>query len=183
MLHERGASSLSQTIPVTSHDGSQQLAIGRLALIILCAMPNTDHWHSNLVIFTRPLSERNGDRSIPDRISPALQPFIQSVILAPPIKEERVKMSDELANMRTLAKDCPDRVRPRIVAKLLSLDTVGCDTAWGQMEVIPLVSHEHPSFKRLGYLAIAHMFDETNECIGLITATVQKDLAHPNGAV
>jgi hypothetical protein len=113
----------------------------------------------------------------------ALRPFLQSVILAPTIDEERIKMTDELANMRTLAKEGQDRYRPRVVAKLLWMDSFGLDIAWGEMEIINLMSHERVSFKRIGYLAAGHVFDERNERIVLITSTVQKDLGHADPAV
>lgn len=112
-----------------------------------------------------------------------LEKFINSIITAPTIEEERVLITNELANMRTKVKDMDGRQKPRLVAKLLYLDTYGYDTAWGQMEVISLMTNDIPSYKRIGYIAAAHMFDEANERIVLITATVQKDLASPNPAV
>ena len=112
-----------------------------------------------------------------------LEKFINGIITAPTIEEERVLITNELANMRTKVKEMEERQKPRLVAKLLYLDTYGYDTAWGQMEVISLMTNDRPSYKRIGYIAAAHMFDEANERIVLITATVQKDLASPNPAV
>ena len=112
-----------------------------------------------------------------------LEKFINGIITAPTIEEERVLITNELANMRTKVKDMEERQKPRLVAKLLYLDTYGYDTAWGQMEVISLMTNDRPSYKRIGYIAAAHMFDEANERIVLITATVQKDLASSNPAV
>jgi hypothetical protein len=66
----------------------------------------------------------------------SLASFIHSVVLAPTLEERRTLITDELANMRTFVKDCPSHHRPRLFAKLLWLDTMGCDTAWGQMEVV-----------------------------------------------
>jgi hypothetical protein len=109
--------------------------------------------------------------------------FIRSLIFAPTLDDERTLITDELAAMRGFAKDCPNHLKPGMIAKLLYLDTIGSDTAWGQMEVISLMTHDRASYKRIGYLAAAHMFDETNERIVLITATVQKDLSNPNTAI
>jgi hypothetical protein len=113
----------------------------------------------------------------------SLQKFLKSIVLAPTIEDERVLITEELASMRTLVRECSDRHRPRIIAKLLYLGTIGCDTAWGQMEAVGLMAHERPSYKRIGYLTVAQMLDETNERIVLITSTVQKDLQNPDPVV
>jgi AP-1 complex subunit gamma-1 len=102
---------------------------------------------------------------------------------APTLEEERVLISHEVANLRTLARDCPDRDRPCLVSKLLALHTLGFDAACGQMEVVSLMGHERQSYKRWGYLAAGQLFDERNERLVLGTATIQKDLTHASPAV
>jgi AP-1 complex subunit gamma-1 len=113
----------------------------------------------------------------------SFQKFVESLILASTIEDERVLITEELASMRTLSQDCSDRHRPGLVAKLLYLGTIGCDTAWGQMEAVGLMAHDRPSFKRVGYLTVAQMFDESNERVVLITSTVQKDLQNTDTSV
>ncbi|OHS94893.1 Adaptin N terminal region family protein [Tritrichomonas foetus] len=116
-------------------------------------------------------------------MSTRTQPFIQSLITAPTIEQERVLITNELANMRTLIKEANERMMPRIMSKIIYLTMIGYDTAWGQMEIINLMTHERPSYKRMAYLAASLMFDANNERIVLITASVQKDLNHSNPVV
>jgi hypothetical protein len=113
----------------------------------------------------------------------SLHSLIENILYAQSIEDERVLITEELASMRTLVRDCLDRWKPRLIAKLLYLGTLGYDTAWGQMEAIRLMAHERVSYKRIGYLTVAHMFDETNERIVLLTATIQRDLQNPVTAV
>lgn len=109
-------------------------------------------------------------------MSQTTQAFIKAILVAPSIEEERVLISNELANMRTFIKDCHDQYKPRIINKLLYLTMLGHETAWAQMDVISLMTHERISYKRIGYLAAMTLFDEYNERIVLLTATVQRDL-------
>lgn len=99
------------------------------------------------------------------------------------IEDERVIISNELANMRTFIRDCSEHYKPRLVLKLMYLDMIGENTAWGQMEIVSLMAHDRPSYKRIGYLAAANILDEDNERIVLITHTMQKDLTNPNPLV
>jgi AP-3 complex subunit delta-1 len=112
-------------------------------------------------------------------MSSSVQSFIHSLVMAPTLEDERSLIADELAGMRTYAKDCPAHRVPRVVAKLLYLDGLGCDTAWSQMAVVGLMAHERASHKRIGYIAAGHMFDAANERTVLLTATVQRDLRSP----
>jgi hypothetical protein len=112
-----------------------------------------------------------------------IRTFLREMVEAPTLEEEHVLIADEIANLRTLAKDSTDSDRPVIVAKLLLFSTLGFDTAWGQMEVVNLMSRDRFSDKRIGYLVAAHIFDEANERCVLITATIQKDLTNPNAFV
>ena len=116
-------------------------------------------------------------------MSTRTQAFIQSLITAPTIEQERILITNELANMRTLIKDANERLWPRLMAKIIYLTMLGYDTAWAQMEIINLMTHERPSYKQLAYIASSLMFDSNNERIVLITASIQKDLKHPNPAV
>jgi AP-3 complex subunit delta-1 len=113
----------------------------------------------------------------------SLRAFLEAVVTAATLEDERLIVADELANMRTLVKDSPDGVHPRVIAKLVFLDTLGFDIAWGQMEIVNLMSRTRLSHKRIGYLAASSQFNETNERIVLITATVHKDLSNPSPIV
>ena len=106
--------------------------------------------------------------------------FIISMLETETIEEERVVIANELANMRTYIRECPENLKPRLVIKLLYLDMIGENTAWGQMEIVSLMAHDRPSYKRVGYLAAANMLDEDNDRLVLITHTMQKDLTSTN---
>lgn len=116
-------------------------------------------------------------------MSTKTQSFIQSLIVAPTIEQERILITNELANMRTLIKDANDRLMPRLMAKIIYLTMLGYDTAWAQMEIVNLMTHDRPSYKQLAYIAASLMFDSNNERIVLLTASIQKDLNSTNPAV
>ena len=109
-----------------------------------------------------------------------LTEFIASVRLADSIDHERFLIKSEQADMRTYIRECDPMLRPRIVAKMLFLATLGEDVAYGQMEVLTLMTHDVFSFKRIGYLAAAVMLDEASELTVLITHTITKDLQNPD---
>ena len=116
-------------------------------------------------------------------MSTKFEDFIISFLETDTIEEERVVVSNELANMRTYIRDCPEYKKPSIVAKLFYLDIIGENTAWGQMEIVSLMAHDRPSYKRIGYLAAANMLDEDNDRLVLITHTMQKDLTNTSPEV
>ena len=111
-------------------------------------------------------------RSVPE--------FIAAVRLADSLEEERFIIADEQADMRTYIKECDPELRPRIVAKLIFLNILGENVAYGQMEVLTLMSNEEFSYKRIGYLAASLLLNETSELTVLLTHTVMKDLQSGN---
>jgi AP-1 complex subunit gamma-1 len=109
-----------------------------------------------------------------------LSEFIASVRLASSVERERFIITSEQADIRTYIRECDPLLRPRIVAKMLFLATLGENVAYGQMEVLTLMSHEVFSFKRIGYVAATVMLDEASELTVLITHTIVKDLQNPD---
>jgi len=106
----------------------------------------------------------------------SLTEFIASVRLADSIEHERFLINSEQADIRTYIREMDPLLRPRIVAKMLFLQTLGETVAYGQMEVLTLMSHDSFSYKRIGYIAAAVMLDESSELTVLITHTILKDL-------
>ena len=107
--------------------------------------------------------------------SPLLE-FISSVRLAESPDEERQLIAAEQADLRTYIRICDPYQRPRVVAKLVYLSTIGENVSYGQMEVLTLMASDHFSFKRIGYLAAGVILDETSELAVLLTHTIVKDL-------
>lgn len=113
-------------------------------------------------------------------MSQSTESFIRSCLLSRSIEEERVIIADEQACMRTFIRDCDPNYRPRIVGKLIYLSIRGIDTAWGQMEVVNLISHDRFSYKMIAYLGCGLLLDESNERVVLITHAIHNDLQSNN---
>ncbi|OHT11707.1 Adaptin N terminal region family protein [Tritrichomonas foetus] len=110
----------------------------------------------------------------------SLTEFIASIRLAESIEEERYLITTEQADMRTYIRDCDPYLRPRLISKMVFLNILGENVAYGQMEVLTLMSSDLFSFKRLGYMAAGVLLDESNELTVLLTHTLLKDLQSPN---
>lgn len=105
-----------------------------------------------------------------------LSDFIASLRLSDSIEQEKFLVASEQADMRSYIRECDPALRPRIVSKLVFLSTIGENVAYGQMEVLTLMSHDLFSYKRIGYMAASVMLDESSEISVLITHTILKDL-------
>lgn len=64
----------------------------------------------------------------------------------------------------------------RNVAKLLYIHMLGYPTQFGQMECLKLIVSPLYPDKRLGYLALMLLLDETSELLTLATNAIQKHL-------
>jgi hypothetical protein len=102
--------------------------------------------------------------------------FISSIRQAENAEEERQLISCEQADMRTYIRTCDPEFRPRVIAKIIFLSNLGETVAYGQMEILTLMSHERLSYKRVAYVAAGLLLDESSELTVLLTHTVLKDL-------
>lgn len=94
---------------------------------------------------------------------------------------ERAVIAKECALIRTAFKDESAQVyRHRNVAKLMYVDMLGYPTHFGQMEVLKLIAAGSFSEKRVGYLALSVLLDETTEVLMLVTQSLKNDLLHSN---
>lgn len=109
-----------------------------------------------------------------------LYEFIDSVRTADTIEKERYYIATEEAQIRAFTRGGDAAIRPRVVSKLMVLDMLGENTAWGQMEAIKLMGHDTFSYKRVGYLGGAVLLDETADLTVLVTHTLLKDLQTPD---
>jgi hypothetical protein len=102
--------------------------------------------------------------------------FVNSVRLADTLEDERFLLKTEQAQIRAYLKKPDASLRPRAVSKLVFLDMVGENTAWGQMEALALMSDDRFSFKRVGYVCASCLLDQTAELTVLVTQTLLHDL-------
>lgn len=105
-----------------------------------------------------------------------LRDFISSIRLAESIEQEKFLIATEQAQIRAYIKKIDPEYRPRIVAKLVFLEMIGQNPAWGQMEAITLMTNERFSYKRIGYICTSVLLDQTNDLSVLVTQTLLRDL-------
>jgi hypothetical protein len=102
--------------------------------------------------------------------------FVNAVRLAETAEDEQYLLKTEEAQIRACLKKTDSSLRPRIVSKLVFLDMVGENTAWGQMEALTLMTDDRFSFKRVGYICASALLDQTTELTVLVTQTLLRDL-------
>jgi hypothetical protein len=108
-----------------------------------------------------------------------LNDFISSVRLAPSLDDERYIVSTEQAQIRAYLRKIDPDLRPRIVSKIVFLDMIGENPAWGQMESLTLMTHDRFSFKRVGYICASILLNQTSDLTVLVTQTLLSDLSNP----
>lgn len=105
-----------------------------------------------------------------------LNDFISQVRLADTIEDERFIISTEKAQIRAYIKKMDPTMAPRVISKLVFLETIGENPAWGQMEAIGLMDSDRFSYKRIGYICTSVLLDQTTEMSVLVTQTLLSDL-------
>jgi hypothetical protein len=106
----------------------------------------------------------------------SLVDFISAVRTADTLEQERLIVSTEHDHIRALVRDNQIHLPPRTVAKLVFLDLLGEDAAWGQMEAITLMAHDVFSYKRIGYLGSSLLLNENSDLAVLVTQTLLDDV-------
>lgn len=109
-----------------------------------------------------------------------LRDLIKAVRACKTAAEERAAIQKECANIRTAFREDDNEYRHRNVAKLLYIHMLGYQTNWGQMECLKLIASAYYSDKRIGYLGLMVLMDETQEVLTLVTNHMKNDLNHPN---
>lgn len=90
--------------------------------------------------------------------------------------EERAVISKESALIRNAFKEKECEHRNRNIAKLLFFNLLGYPTHFGQIECIKLVSANTYTEKRIGYLGLSQLLDESSEILMMVTNQIKKDL-------
>ena len=103
-------------------------------------------------------------------MSQKLRELIRSVRACKTAAEERAVISKECALIRTAFKDEDSAFRHRNVAKLLFIHMLGYPSHFGQMECLKLIASPFFPEKRIGYLGLCLLVDETAEVLMLVTA-------------
>ena len=66
--------------------------------------------------------------------------------------------------------------RHRNVAKLLFINLLGYPTHFGQVECIKLLASNNYTEKRIGYLGISQLMNESSEILVMVTNSIKIDL-------
>ncbi|XP_026192774.1 AP-1 complex subunit gamma-2 [Cyclospora cayetanensis] len=113
-------------------------------------------------------------------MSVKLREFIRQVRAARTAAEERAVVARECARIRTNFREGDSRHRHRDVAKVLFISMLGYPTQFAQVECLKLVASPRFSEKRVGYLGLTLLLDESSEVSMLATNSLKQDLQHTN---
>lgn len=90
------------------------------------------------------------------------------------VADERALIQQESAAIRTSFKEEDSFARHNNIAKLLYIHMLGSAAHFGQIECLKLVASPRFSDKRLGYLGIMLLLDESQETLTLVTNSLKK---------
>ena len=88
--------------------------------------------------------------------------------------DERALIKQESAAIRASFREEDSYMRYNNVAKLLYIHMLGSEAHFGQMECLKLVASPRFADKRLGYLGIMLLLDESQEVLTLVTNSLKK---------
>ncbi|KCV72878.1 hypothetical protein H696_00449 [Fonticula alba] len=112
--------------------------------------------------------------------STRLKDLVRSVRSSKTAAEERAVIAKESALIRTQFKEDNADYRHRNVAKLLYIHMLGYPAQWGQIECVKLLASPRFADKRLGYLGITLLLDESQEVLTLAINSMKNDLNSSN---
>lgn len=112
-----------------------------------------------------------------------LRELIRAVRSCKTAAEERALIQKECASIRFAFKENRESSRSANMLKLLYISMLGYPTEFGQMEVVKLIAQADYGGKRIGYLTLAVVLDETHEVLTLAENHIKKDLSNSNSFV
>lgn len=105
-----------------------------------------------------------------------LRDLIKKVRSAKTAADERAILAKEAALIRTAFKEEDNQYRHRNIAKLLFMQLVGHPVQWAQMECLKLIASPKFTEKRIGYLSLSLLIDDSVDVLTLVTNSVSMDL-------
>ncbi|KAG6333060.1 hypothetical protein ID866_6029 [Astraeus odoratus] len=96
------------------------------------------------------------------------------------IADERALIQQESAAIRASFREEDVYARYNNISKLLYIHMLGSPAHFGQIECLKLVASPRFADKRLGYLGIMLLLDESQEVLTLVTNSLKNDLNHAN---
>ncbi|KAI5984304.1 adaptin N terminal region-domain-containing protein [Pisolithus albus] len=109
-----------------------------------------------------------------------LKSLIKGIRACKTIADERALIQQESAAIRASFREEDSYARYNNVAKLLYIHMLGSPAHFGQIECLKLVASPRFADKRLGYLGIMLLLDESQEVLTLVTNSLKNDLNHSN---
>ncbi|KAJ3029593.1 UNVERIFIED_CONTAM: clathrin associated protein complex large subunit [Siphonaria sp. JEL0065] len=120
------------------------------------------------------------DKLINKLVVTKLKDLIKAIRAAKTMADERAVIAKESAFIRTAIKEETVETRYYNVQKLLYIHMLGYPAHFGQIECLKLVASPKYTDKRLGYLGIMLLMDETQETLTLVTNCIQNDINNAN---
>ena len=92
------------------------------------------------------------------------------------VADERILIQQESAAIRASFREEDSYARHHNIAKLLYIHMLGSPAHFGQIECLKLVASPRFTDKRLGYLGIMLLLDESQEVLTLVTNSLKKSV-------
>ncbi|TFY77027.1 hypothetical protein EWM64_g6985 [Hericium alpestre] len=109
-----------------------------------------------------------------------LKALIKGIRACKTVADERALIQQESAAIRASFREEDSYARHNNIAKLLYIHMLGSPAHFGQIECLKLVASPRFSDKRLGYLGIMLLLDESQEVLTLVTNSLKNDMNHSN---
>ncbi|KAJ3228927.1 clathrin associated protein complex large subunit [Chytriomyces hyalinus] len=123
------------------------------------------------------------DKLINKLVVTKLKDMIKAIRAAKTMADERAVIAKESAFIRTAIKEETVETRYINVQKLLYIHMLGYPAHFGQIECLKLAASPKYTDKRLGYLGIMLLLDETQETLTLVTNCLQNDMNSSNAFI
>ncbi|KAK7458900.1 clathrin associated protein complex large subunit [Stygiomarasmius scandens] len=109
-----------------------------------------------------------------------LKALIKGIRSCKTVADERALIQQESAAIRASFREEDTFARHNNIAKLLYIHMLGSPAHFGQIECLKLVASPRFADKRLGYLGIMLLLDESQEVLTLVTNSLKNDMNHSN---
>ncbi|KAF8556414.1 Adaptor protein complex AP-1 gamma subunit [Imleria badia] len=108
-----------------------------------------------------------------------LKALIKGIRACKTVADERALVQQESAAIRASFREEDPHARHHSIAKLLYIHMLGSPAHFGQIECLKLVASPRFTDKRLGYLGIMLLLDESQEVLTLVTNSLKKSASLP----